>query len=124
VYPPVAAVVQDNVTAAVTRIKAMNSKAHVVVLDYWAAEADGAVARGQYDVPTEQAALACTASVNAALAVAVKTTGARLISTLTAMKGKAGNGDPTSLLGADGDHPNAAGHAVIAEAINAAYPRG
>jgi len=124
VYPPVATVVQDNVTNAVGKIKKLNSKAHVVVLDYWAAEEDGAVARSQYDATTMAASLACTDSVNNALTLAAKASGAKYISTLTAFKGPKGTNDDTDLLGADGDHPDATGHEVIARAIWAIYPKG
>jgi acyl-CoA thioesterase-1 len=124
VYPPVATVVQDNIVAAVTRIKALNKKAHVVVLDYWAAEEDGAVARRQYDVITEEAAAAATVSVNAALAVAAKAAGATYLSTYTAFKGADGRKDPTGLLGADGDHPNSVGNALIAATLSAVFPDG
>lgn len=124
VYPPVATVVQDNVAAAVTRIRALNKQAHVVVLDYWAAEEDGAVARRQYDVTTEEAAAAATVSVNAALAVAARAAGATYLSTYTAFKGADGKKDPTGLLGADGDHPNSVGNALIAATLSAVFPEG
>jgi len=123
-YAPVATAVQDNVTAVVEKIHSLNAAAHVVVLDYWAAMEDGAVAAKDYDAPTMAASLACTTSVNSALAVAARTTNAVYVSTLTALKGPNGTDDPTSLLAADGDHPDAAGHQVIAKAIYAALPKG
>jgi len=124
VYPPVATVVQDNVTATITKIRALNSKVHVVVLDYWAAQSDGAVARRQYDVTTAAAASACTASVNTALAVAARSAGATYVSTYTAFLGKDGSRDPTALLGADGDHPNAIGQELIAQTVAEVFPDG
>jgi lysophospholipase L1-like esterase len=124
VYPAVATVVQDNVTNAIGKIKKLNSKAHVVVLDYWAAEEDGAVARSEYDSTTMAASIACTDSVNNALSLAAKASSAKYVSTLTAFKGPSGTNDDTNLLGADGDHPDATGHQVIARAIYAVYPKG
>jgi lysophospholipase L1-like esterase len=124
VYPPVATVVQDNVTTTIGKIKKLNSKAHVLVLDYWAAAEDGAVARAQYDATTMAASIACTTSVNTALALAAKASGAKYVSTYTAFKGADGTKDDTNLLGADGDHPNGTGQLVIAQAIAAVYPKG
>jgi len=123
-YAPVATAVQDNVTAVVEKIHGLNAAAHVVVLDYWAAMEDGAVAARDYDAPAMAASVACTTSVNGALAVAAKATNAVYVSTYTALKGPNGSDDPTSLLAADGDHPDAAGHQVIAKAIYDALPRG
>ena len=123
-YGPVATAVQDNVTAAVEKIHALNAAAHVVVLDYWAAMEDGAVAAKHYDAGTMAAAVASTTYVNNALSVAAKATGAIYVSTYTALKGPNGAGDPTALLAADGDHPDAAGHQAIARAIYAVLPNG
>ncbi|MDQ1502865.1 MAG: hypothetical protein QOD57_592 [Actinomycetota bacterium] len=123
-YGPVATAVQDNVTAIAEKIHAINAAAHVVVLDYWAAMEDGAVAAKDYDAPTMAAAVASTTYVNNALAVAAKTTGTMYVSTYTAFKGPNGTADPTALLAADGDHPDAAGHQVIAKAIYAVLPNG
>ena len=123
-YSPVATAVQDNVTAVVEKIHGLNAAAHVVVLDYWAAMEDGAVAAKDYDAPAIAASVACTTSVNQALAVAAKATGAMYLSTYTAFKGPNGSIDPTALLAADGDHPDAAGHQLIARTIYTALPTG
>lgn len=123
-YGPVATAVQDNVTTVVEKIHGLNAAAHVVVLDYWAAMEDGAVAARDYDPPAMAASVACTTSVNGALAVAAKATNAVYVSTYTAFKGPGGRVDPTALLAADGDHPDAAGHQVIAKAVYDALPRG
>jgi lysophospholipase L1-like esterase len=123
-YAPVATAVEDNVTAVVQQIHALNAAARVVVLDYWAAMQDGAVAAQNYDAPTQAAADASTTSVNQALALATKATRAIYVSSYTAMKGPDGTKDPTSLLAPDGDHPNAAGHQVIAQAVYTVLPAG
>ncbi|HEX3610552.1 MAG TPA: SGNH/GDSL hydrolase family protein [Sporichthyaceae bacterium] len=123
-YPNVATAVQDNVTTAVQKIQALNAAAHVVVLDYWASMEDGAVASKDYDKTAMTASLACTASTNAALALAAKATNATYVSTLTAFKGSKGTKDDTDLLASDGDHPDAAGHALIARTIAAVFPKG
>jgi acyl-CoA thioesterase-1 len=123
-YAPVAAAVQTNVTTIVKRIHALNGRAHVVVLDYWAAMKDGAVAEEAYDHATMTAAAQSTAAVNGALAKAAKAAKAGYVSTYVPFKGADGRGDPTSLLLDDGDHPNAAGHRLIAKTLLAALPRG
>jgi lysophospholipase L1-like esterase len=123
-YGPVAAAVEDNVTTVIGKIRALNKTAHVVVLDYWASMEDGAVAAKDYDSPTMTASVECTASTNAALALASKATGVTYVSTYTAFKGATGTKDDSALLMPDGDHPNPTGHQVIARAIAAAYPSG
>ena len=123
-YAPVATAVQDNVTTIVEKIHTLNASAHVVVLDYWAAMEDGAVAAKDYDAATMAASTASTTYVNNSLAVAAKATGAVYVSTYTAFKGPTGTNDPTALLAADGDHPDAAGHQIIARTIYAALPTG
>ena len=42
----------------------------------------------------------------------------------SAFKGDDRDQDPTALLAPDGDHPNAAGHQAIADALYAALPSG
>lgn len=121
-YAPVATAVQENVSTIVEKIHALNAGAHVVVLDYWAAMEDGAVAAKDYDAAAMAASVASTTYVNNALAVAAKATGAVYVSTYGAFKGPNGTNDPTGLLAADGDHPNAAGHQLIARTIYAALP--
>jgi lysophospholipase L1-like esterase len=85
---------------------------------------DGQVARDDYDKVAMTASLACTDSANAALALAAKATNATYVSTLTAFKGSKGTTDDTSLLASDGDHPDAAGHALIARTIADVFPEG
>jgi len=123
-YGPVAKQVRRAVTTAVTQIHRLNPKAHVVVLDYWAAMEDGAAARRDYNGAEQRAAAEATDYLNDALAAAAKASDATFVSTMTAFKGVKGTTDPTPLLASDGDHPNAAGHQAIADAISAVLPRG
>jgi len=123
-YAPVATAVQDNVSTILDKIHSLNAGAHVVVLDYWAAMEDGAVAAKDYDATAMAASLASTTYVNDALAAAAKAGNAIYVSTLTAFKGPAGTNDDTALLAPDGDHPDAAGHQLIARTIYAVLPKG
>ena len=122
-YPPVAHAVQTNITAAVRTVRALNDHARVVVLDYWAAMEDGDVAAHDYDAATRRAAAAATGYLDDAISAAARATGATYVSTFVAFKGADGSKDPTPLLADDGDHPNAAGHRVIARAVAAALSR-
>jgi lysophospholipase L1-like esterase len=123
-FGPVAKQVRTNVMAEVKQIHKLNPAAHIVVLDYWAAMEDGAVAQRNYDAAERRAAAQATDYLNDALAAAAKATDATFISTMRAFKGADGKTDPTPLLESDGDHPNAAGHKAIADAISAVLPRG
>jgi acyl-CoA thioesterase-1 len=65
-----------------------------------------------------------TAYANNAVLGAARATGATYVSTSSVFKGANGRTDPTSLLAADGDHPNARGHQLIAQAPLGALPKG
>jgi lysophospholipase L1-like esterase len=123
-YPPAADRVRANVTRAIERIQDLNPHAHIVVLDYWAAMKDGAVARREYSPDAQEAAEDATAAVNEALSDAVAHTHVTYVSTLVAFKGPDGDQDPTDLLAPDGDHPDAAGHERIAQALIETLPQG
>jgi lysophospholipase L1-like esterase len=105
-------------------MRALNKTAHVVVLDYWASMEDGKVAAKDYNSTAMAASIACTTSTNAALFLAAEATSATYVSTYTAFKGANGTKDDTNLLQPDGDHPDPAGHLVIAKAIAAVFPDG
>ena len=123
-YPPATERVRQNVTEAIHVVQRLNPRAHIVVLDYWAAMKDGAVARREYSSDAQQAAEDATEAVNDALAEAVAQTHVTYVSTLVAFKGPDGDEDPTELLAADGDHPDAAGHQRIAQALIESLPQG
>ena len=88
----------------------------IVVTDYWNVFADGDVARAglgnAYLVWSDQ----LTRAANTRICASATTAGATCVDLYTPFKGD-GSGDPTSLLAADGDHPDAEGHQVIATAI-------
>jgi lysophospholipase L1-like esterase len=105
--------VRTDVTTVIERIRPVR----VVVLGYWNVVLDGQVGAGEYGPDGMRAAAVATTRVNDALRDAATATGATYVPTLAAFHGADGSRDPTGLLAADGDHPNAAGHAAIAALI-------
>jgi acyl-CoA thioesterase I len=115
--------VEQNVDDIVTTIRGDRTPAPVVlVLGYWNVVKDGAVGLAQYGATGERSAVQATRITNAALRKAAAGSGARYVTTTPVFKGKNRNQDPTALLAADGDHPDAAGHQAIAQAVVAAQP--
>jgi acyl-CoA thioesterase-1 len=113
-YPAAAAGVRSEVTATIAGIERLHS-VPVIVLGYWNVVLDGRVGRQTYGPDGVRAATRATAMINNALRAAAATDpDARYISTEPAFHGADGAHDPTDLLAADGDHPNAAGQAAIA----------
>jgi len=114
--------VRQNVTAVVADVHALQPAAAVLIFGYWNVVEDGDVGRRDYGDDGVAEAAAATKDCNDALRKAAA--GAVYVDTTTAVKGDSGEEDPTGLLAADGDHPNAAGHAAIAAAAYAALPHG
>lgn len=89
--------------------------ARILVTGYWNVFLDGAVARqqgGAYVANSD----ALTRAVNQVIAEAAAKNTAIYVDLFAPFKG--GDRDDTPLLAPDGDHPNAAGHRVIAVAIS------
>ncbi len=123
-FPRVARRVRRTVTRVIETIQRLDPGIHVIVGDYWNVMKDGRVGLRSYGRWGEGKAVEATRDANAALRSAAVATGATYVSTLTPFKGRDGKQDPTPLLAWDGDHPDAAGHAVIANAFYRAAPRG
>ena len=83
---------------------------------------DGDAARAHYSGADSAQAAAITGYTNNALRAAATAGRATYVSTLAAFKGPDGTADPTPLLAGDGDHPDALGHAAIADALWSASP--
>ncbi|GAA0463988.1 hypothetical protein Ade02nite_30850 [Paractinoplanes deccanensis] len=115
-YATVAAGVRDDVASTVAAIERIH-RVRVVLLGYWNVVLDGQVAEKQYGTAAVRDSVAATAAVNDALRAAAQRTGAVYVPTGAAFHGPDGTRDPTGLLAADGDHPNAAGQAAIAALI-------
>jgi lysophospholipase L1-like esterase len=124
-FAPVARRVEVNVAAIVRQVERVHgTPVHVVVLDYWNVMKDGRVGRAVYGASGLRVADSATAYCTQALRLAAVQTGAQFVSTVPVFKGPRGTGDPTGLLAADGDHPNAAGHYAIAKALYRLRPGG
>ena len=119
-YPGPASQVERNVSAVVADVHTLSPAAAVVIFGYWNVVEDGDVGRSDYGDDGVAEAAAATKLCNEALRRAAR--GALYLDTTTALKGDSGEQDPTDLLAADGDHPNAAGHRAIAAAAYAILP--
>ncbi|BCJ47787.1 hypothetical protein GCM10010168_21460 [Actinoplanes ianthinogenes] len=93
------------------------SPVKILVLGYWNVVKDGDVGLAEYGADGLKAAKQATSYDNDALRQAAGQSGATFLTTSALF-----TGDPTGLLAADGDHPNAAGHQAIAHMLYGADP--
>jgi lysophospholipase L1-like esterase len=103
------------ILSAIQRLRRHHSTL-VLVTDYWEVWKDGAVGRSlgtQYMTVGDT----LTHRVNSVIEQASAGAGARLVDLYVPFHGAQGTDDDTTLLAPDGDHPSAAGHAVIASAL-------
>lgn len=111
--------IQADVAAIVARIRALRAgrPTEILVTNYWNVFRDGDVAAGlgaDYGVISHDA----TRLANAAICGGARSAGASCVDLYAPFKGD-GSTNPTALLADDGDHPDAAGHRVIAKALAA-----
>jgi lysophospholipase L1-like esterase len=90
----------------------------VLVTDYWNVFEDGQVARRSFPPSGRAATSELTRKVNAVIASTVRSSRAVDVDLCDPFE----RGNVTDLLAPDGDHPNAAGHALIARLLLAATP--
>lgn len=111
-------VLSGHITTILQKIRALLPAGGIVVVTgYWNVFLDGQVAASLG--PTYVAVSnALTVAVNDALLAASSLSAARYTDLYQPFK-SVGNPDDTQFLAADGDHPNAAGHQLIATAIHA-----
>jgi lysophospholipase L1-like esterase len=107
-----------NIAAIVSRVETLKGGRHVAVilLDYWSVWLGGQSARDHGDA-YEAAAASLTERLSEGIRAIAARTRALYVDVLTAFRGPDEDWDETHLLAPDGDHPNAAGHARIAQAI-------
>ena len=111
---------ETNLAAIVARARELTTghKVVVVLLDYWSVWLGGqyAVAQGPaYARAAEQV----TDKVDSIIRATATETGSSYVDLRAAFKGPDYAYDETHFLSSDGDHPNAAGHAQIAKAVDA-----
>jgi lysophospholipase L1-like esterase len=107
----------DRVAAAVVALT--RPGARVLLTGYWNVFLDGATARAQ-GADYVRIADAVTREVNTRISAAAAAHGAVFVDLFTPFRGADGSKDCTPLLADDGDHPDAAGHALIAHTLLAA----
>jgi lysophospholipase L1-like esterase len=115
-YTPRIPALEKNLGAIVASVRDVaKHKPLVVLLDYWSVWLGGqyAAAHGEAYV---DAAAEVTTEVNAAIRRVASSTGSAYVDLRAAFKGPDYAYDETHYLSNDGDHPNAAGHAKIADA--------
>jgi len=117
-YAPQVPQVEQNLRVIVQRVHQLTAghKSLVVLLDYWNVWLGGryAQARGQAYVAMADAV---TNDVSNVIKAVAEQTGAAYVDLRAAFKGPDYTDDETALLADDGDHPNAAGHRLIASAV-------
>jgi lysophospholipase L1-like esterase len=115
------ATLEANLDRVATAVAALTTRpgAEVVLTGYWNVFLDGAVAKAR-GADYVRVADAVTREVNDRIRSAAAGHGEVFVDLFTAFRGADGSKDCTALLAADGDHPDAAGHALIARTLLAA----
>jgi lysophospholipase L1-like esterase len=113
---------RGNLTAILDRIRALAAgrPMGVRVTNYWNVFEDGEVAQEKHGDAFVRDSDQLTQEANAVICDVADRAGDDCIDVYTAFKRAAPGGDPTSLLAPDGDHPNQAGHELIAATVAAA----
>jgi lysophospholipase L1-like esterase len=93
----------------------------VLVTNYWNVFTDGDAGRSTAGSAQVDWSVDVTTAANAAICRAVHASGDTCVDLVRPFKGD-GTGDPTPLLAADGDHPDAAGVQAIVQALLHATP--
>jgi lysophospholipase L1-like esterase len=118
-FAPAMSALRHNVAAVVEALVAKREPhGPLLVTGYWNVLLDGAVGAARGPV-YQRDSDALTRQVNAALQDACRQTGVTYVDLYDPFKADH-DGDDTRLLAPDGDHPSAAGHAVITSALMAA----
>ncbi len=113
-YSRVVDATAQTIGQALRLIRARAPEASVVATSYWNVFEDGPKRPPAAERLWSQDV---TRAFNAALIAACEQTGTTYVDLFVPFNGSAGSADPTRYLASDGDHPNAAGHALIAAEI-------
>lgn len=115
---PAVQAVGRNITGIVDHAKALRGgrPIRILVTDYWNVFEDGDVASASHGSAYLAWSDALSRQLNASVCSAARGAGATCVDLYAPFKGD-GSRNPTALLAGDGDHPNAAGHDLIAAAL-------
>ncbi|MGN6332537.1 MAG: SGNH/GDSL hydrolase family protein [Motilibacteraceae bacterium] len=116
--------VRAHLAAALERIAVLRGHAPTTVLvtDYWNVFEDGGSAVAELGRDAVADARTVTRAENQVLCSTAAAAGATCVDLYVPFLGPTGDGDPTRLLAADGDHLSRAGHDLIAATLLASYP--
>jgi len=122
-YSPLVASVVHNVALIVAAAQAdqPDHPPTILVTNYWNVFEDGDVGTAENGESYQTWSDILTRAANAQICDAAQRAGATCVDLYSPFKGD-GSKDPTSRLAADGDHPNSAGHQLIASALLANTP--
>jgi lysophospholipase L1-like esterase len=121
---PAVAAMGRGLAADLSRIKDLGHPGQrVEVTTYWNVFEDGDVADDLRGPGFATWSDTVTVQANRAICAAARTAGDVCVDLYAPFLDADGSRNPTPLLAPDGDHPNAAGHEVIARALLAATPR-
>jgi lysophospholipase L1-like esterase len=110
---------QDNLDEIVQRIRRLRGGAPTAILltGYWNVFEDGDVAVLSMSKQGRAASDTLTIATNRIIQQVADADHATYVDLYAPFKGPDGSANPTDLLAGDGDHPNAAGHQVIARTL-------
>jgi lysophospholipase L1-like esterase len=122
-YGPLVSSVGHNVALIVAAARASHPThpPTILVTDYWNVFQDGDVGTSENGGAFQSWSDELTRAESAAACTAARRAGATCVSLYEPFKGN-GSKNPTALLAADGDHPNSAGHQLIAATLLAGTP--
>jgi lysophospholipase L1-like esterase len=123
-YGPLVDSIGHNVALIVAAAKAAHPDhpPTILVTDYWNVFQDGDVGTAENGADFQSWSDVLTRAQSNSICTAARGSGATCVGLIGPFRGN-GSKNPTTLLAADGDHPNAAGHQLIASALLANTPQ-
>jgi lysophospholipase L1-like esterase len=117
-YQPMITATQSNLDQIVARVRKLTEGRPVllILLDYWSVWLGGRYAADEGPQYVDAAA-DVTDKINTVVRQTAANTDSGYVDLRAAFKGPDYDSDETRYLATDGDHPNAAGHRVIADAV-------